>query len=169
MESLLIPRNYLQLKHWEMATREIVELNEPHPPHPNAIEAFEVVEHAIKAAILKSRHHWDAHEPRMWARAAGLSNEQLVDFSIAKDLVLVRSGPTAYGTIIFGKLRIPAVNDDEGAGFVHVRIHDPPNKGDSDVLFHSILTDEGSRDADGHPTTWNAIQTMDTPLEFFNE
>lgn len=33
----------------------------------------------------------------------------------------VRSGATSYGTIIFGKIRIPAVNDAQGAGFIHVR------------------------------------------------
>lgn len=36
-------------------------------------------------------------------------------------------------------------------------------------MFHSILTVEGKRDADGHPHLWRAIQTEDYPLEFFNE
>ena len=57
----------------------------------------------------------------MWSRAAGLSDAELVAFDLEKDLVQVRSGPTAYGTIIFGKIRIPSINDDEGEGFVHVR------------------------------------------------
>ena len=57
----------------------------------------------------------------MWSRAAGLSDEELVGFDIEKDLVQIRSGATSYGTIIFGKIRIPAINDDEGEGFVHVR------------------------------------------------
>lgn len=57
----------------------------------------------------------------MWSRASALSDSELVDFSIEKDLVQVRSGPTSYGTIIFGKIRIPKINDDEGEGFVHVR------------------------------------------------
>ena len=42
-------------------------------------------------------------------------------------------------------------------------------QGVDDVRFHSLWTDEGNPDADGHPTTWRAIQTRDTPLEFFNE
>ena len=75
----------------------------------------------IKAEIIKSRHHWDKHEPKMWARASGLSDNELVDFSIQKDLVQVRSGGTSYGTIIFGKIRIPKIKDSEGEGFVHVR------------------------------------------------
>ncbi|KAI0032233.1 hypothetical protein K488DRAFT_86035 [Vararia minispora EC-137] len=152
-----------------MADAEFVEFNAPHTPHPNAIEAFNVVLHTIKSEIVKSRHHWDKHEPKMWSRAQGLTDHQLTNFTVENDLVEVRSGPTSYGTIILGKIRIPAVNDELGEGFVHVRIHDPPNKGDQDVVFHSLFTDEGNRDADGHPTTWRAIQTKDTPLEFFNE
>jgi hypothetical protein len=105
----------------------------------------------------------------MWSRATGLSDEQLTNFNPENDLILVRSGATPYGTIIFGKIRLPAVKDDEGEGFVHVRIHDPVDRGTQDVLFHSIFTDEGNRDQDGRPTTWRAIQTLETPLEFFNE
>ena len=57
----------------------------------------------------------------MWARAAGLSDAELVGFDLQQDLVLCRSGPTSYGTIILGKIRVPAINDDEGEGFIHVR------------------------------------------------
>ncbi|KAJ3554024.1 hypothetical protein NM688_g3317 [Phlebia brevispora] len=152
-----------------MASSEEIVLNAPHPPTAKAVEAFNVVVHQIKSEIVKSRHHWDKHEPKMWSRVAGLSDAQLVDFTIENDLVEVRSAPTSYGTVILGKIRIPAVNDDEGEGFVHVRIHDPPNRGTEDVLFHSLFTDEGNRDADGRPTTWRAVQTRDVPLEFFNE
>jgi len=151
-----------------MASSEQVELNTAHPPHPNAIEAFNVILHTIKSEIVKSRHHWDQHERKMWSRAAHLSDAELVAFTIEKDLVEIRSGPTSYGTIILGKIRLPAIKDDEGEGFIHVRIHDPPNRGDEDVRFHSLFTEEGARNADGH-LTWRAIQTADKPLEFFNE
>ena len=57
----------------------------------------------------------------MWSRAAGLSDAELIDFTVTNDLVQIRSAPTSYGTIILGKLRIPAVNDEEGEGYVHVR------------------------------------------------
>lgn len=107
----------LQLK----ASAEQVPFNEPHPPRPNALEAFGKVLHDIKAAIVHSRHDWDKHEPRMWSRAAGLSDDELVGFNLEQDLVLCRSGPTSYGTIILGKIRVPAINDDEGEGFIHVR------------------------------------------------
>lgn len=120
-------------------------MNPPHPPHENAIEAFISVEHTIKTEILKSRHHWEKHEPRMWSRAEGIPDHELVTFTIHKDLVEIRSGVTSYGTIILGKIRLPAVNDAEGEGYIHVRyavtrsffadcpetphrIHDPPNR-----------------------------------------
>ena len=75
----------------------------------------------IKSEILQSRHHWDHHEPKMWSRAAGLSDAALVDFTIEKDLIECRAAQTSYGVIILGKLRLPAVNDADGEGYVHVR------------------------------------------------
>ncbi|KAI0645712.1 hypothetical protein C8Q79DRAFT_709849 [Trametes meyenii] len=152
-----------------MASAEQIELNAPHAPTEKAFEAFEVVERTIKTEILKSRRDWDKHEPRMWSRASGISDDDLVAFTIRSDLVECRSAPTSYGSIILGKIRLPAVRDEEGEGFIHVRIHDPPNRGIEDVLFHSLFTDEGNPDEDGRPTTWRAIQTTSTPLEFFNE
>ncbi|KAF9070128.1 hypothetical protein BDP27DRAFT_1324344 [Rhodocollybia butyracea] len=152
-----------------MASSEEVFLNEPHPPHPNALEAFGHVLQTIKHNIIHSRHDWDKHEPKMWSRAAGVSDAELVDFKLEKDLITVRSAAVSYGTIILGKIRIPAINDEEGEGFIHVRIHDPPNRGAEEVTFHSIFTDEGNKNADGQAQTWRAIQTKDTPLEFFNE
>lgn len=102
----------------------------------------------------------------MWSRASGLSDEQLATFHTKNDLVQVRSAVVSYGTILLGKLRIPAVNDSKGEGFVHVRIHVTPGKG---PMLHSIFTDERDHDADGHPRGWEALQTRETPLEFFNE
>lgn len=103
------------------ADAEQIDLNAPHAPTDKAFEAFEVVEHTIKSEILKSRHHWNKHEPRMWSRAEGVSDEDLVAFSIRNDLVEIRSAPTSYGTIILGKIRLPAINDAEGEGYIHVR------------------------------------------------
>ncbi|KAG6903079.1 hypothetical protein C0995_006266 [Termitomyces sp. Mi166 len=151
-----------------MASVETVDLNDSHLPHANAIEAFTIVLPTIKNEILKSRHHWDKHEPRMWSRASDISDDDLVNFDVNVDLVKIRSGSTSYGTVIFGKIRIPAIYDEEGQGFIHVRIHDPPNRGAEDVRFHSIFTDEGKSE-DGQIVYWRAIQTADTPLEFFNE
>ena len=50
----------------------------------------------------------------MWSRAAGISDHDLVDFDFEKDLVEIRSAIVSYGTIVLGKLRLPAVNDAEG-------------------------------------------------------
>ena len=105
----------------QTASLETISLNEPHPPAENAIEAFEVAEATIKSEILKSRNHWDLHEPKMWSRAQGVSDKDLVAFTIRDDLVEVRSAATSYGAIILGKIRLPAINDEEGEGYVHVR------------------------------------------------
>jgi len=118
----------------------------------------------------------------MWSRAKDLSDEELVGFTFSKqrskhdkdkdgsrgesgDLILVDNAATSYGEIILGKIRIPSIPD----GYIHVRIHDPPNKGEDDVIFHSLFTDEGHRNADGQPQSWDAIQWEKTPLKFFNE
>ena len=76
---------------------------------------------------------------------AGVSDAELTEFDLERDLVAIRSGATPYGTIILGKIRIPAIAD----GYVHVRsvapsilistraaayetsttrIHDPPDR-----------------------------------------
>lgn len=101
----------------------------------------------------------------MWSRAAGISDEDLVAFNLRDDLVEVRSAPTSYGSIILGKIRIPAVRDEEGEGFIHVRcvplsswsrsagadsrlcsIHDPPNRASSIIcVLWSNGIDHGSR------------------------
>ncbi|KAG9029260.1 hypothetical protein FRB95_005534 [Tulasnella sp. JGI-2019a] len=151
-----------------MASEEQVNLTPPHRPTSKAIEAFGIILPRIKEEIVKSRRDWDKHEPKMWSRATGITNHQLVgEIDLERDLVEVRAGEVSYGTIIFGKMKV-GTNDDQ-EGFVHIRIHDPPNRGDTDVMFHSIWTDEGNRNADGQPTTWNAIQWRDTPLGWFNE
>lgn len=104
------------------ASGEEIIFNDPHPPPLKAIEAFHILSHDIRAAIIKSRREWDLHEPKMWARASSLSDAELVTFNIQEDLVLCRSAPTSYGTIILGKIRLPVVEDEEGEGFVHVRL-----------------------------------------------
>jgi len=155
-----------------MASVDQVDLNDPHAPNESAKELFKTALHKIKHEVIKSRIDWDKHEPRMWSRASALSNEELAKFTIDEDLVEVRSGHSSnadYGTIVFGKIRIPAINDDEGAGFIHVRLHDPPNRGVDDVHFHSIFTDVGPDDGKGHHQWYKAIMTDDAPLRFFNE
>ncbi|KIO20116.1 hypothetical protein M407DRAFT_245951 [Tulasnella calospora MUT 4182] len=151
-----------------MASEEQISFNEPHKPHPNSIEAFTIVSSDIVKAITRSRKDWDGHEPRMWSRASGISDDQLIDdIDLERDLVLVRSGETTYGVILLGKIKV-GTNDNED-GFIHVRIHHPAGTGAKNWTFHSIWTDEGNRGVDGKASTYNAIQWLDTPLEFFNE
>jgi len=149
-----------------MASAEELNFNDPHKPHPNAIQAFNHVLPTIKGEIIKSRHNWDKHEPKMWRRASGISDHALANFTIEEDLVLVRSATTSYGTIILGKICLSAVNDEQGKGYVHVRIHDP---GTSDVTFHSLFHEEVRPDFETPPTDWRAVHTEAKPLEFFNE
>ncbi|EGN99812.1 hypothetical protein SERLA73DRAFT_180029 [Serpula lacrymans var. lacrymans S7.3] len=151
-----------------MASEEEVNLVAAHAPHEKAIEAFNHVLHTIKHDLIKTRHDWDKHDPRTFLRVKDLSDAQLTHFSVENDLIEIRTGAVSYGTIILGKIRIPAVNDAEGQGFVHVRIHDPPNRGEEDVTFHSLHIAEAGLDADGHPHIWKAIQRADDPLAFFN-
>ena len=42
-------------------------------------------------------------------------------------------------------------------------------QGSEDVRFHSIFTEEIRPDEESPPTGYCAIQTLDKPLEFFNE
>jgi hypothetical protein len=52
------------------ASKDELNFNAAHAPKAPALEAFGVVLPKIKAEIVKSRKHWDQHEPRMWARTA---------------------------------------------------------------------------------------------------
>lgn len=120
------------------ASSEQVNFNAPHAPHDNAHEAFSIVLKQIKEEIEESRRKWDIHEPRMWSRASGISDKELVggldslkvirkpdaqgtsESEAWKEvLVLVRSGVTSYGQIILGKIKV-GTNDGK-PGYVHVR------------------------------------------------
>ena len=88
------------------ASAEEIVLNAPHRPHANALEAFGVVLHDIKAAIVASRRHWDAHEPKMWARAAGIADADLV--------VRIPHHP-AHREVLLRELPVRVVTGGEGA------------------------------------------------------
>ena len=78
------------------ASAEMLNFDEPRPPKQTGIDAFNYILPTIKSEIVKSRRHWDAHEPKMWSRAQGISDKDLVNFTIEDDLVEVRvpSGTT---------------------------------------------------------------------------
>lgn len=104
----------------------------------------------------------------MFARVSSLSDADLTDWDLTSDLVSVRSGPVAYGVILFGKIRLSRAKDEAGEAFIHVRLHDPPTgEGKKDVELHSIWTRVIK---EGEETVgYQAIQTEGVPLEFFNE
>lgn len=114
--------NDLTKKNAFPASEEQIILDDAHVPGEDAKNAFEEVAEEIKETIRKSRRSWKVHhESSMWHRAVGLSDDELTSFSPNDDLVLVRNGQASYGHIIFGKLRLPAINDELGEGFIHVR------------------------------------------------
>ncbi|KAK0552335.1 vacuolar protein sorting/targeting protein PEP1 [Tilletia horrida] len=158
-----------------MASNEDIKLSEEHPPTARAITAFKTIEGSIKNHMIKLRRDWNKHEPRMWAATEGLSDEELTNWTAEKDLVGTRAGAVAYGVIIFGRIRIPALSK---SGYVFVRIFDPSDeaKSDRDVEFHSIFTNEIRNPATAHEVgkendiiDYRAIQTDEDKLEFFNE
>ncbi len=81
----------------------------------------------------------------------------------------MRVATTAYGLILFGKLRIPALPTDANAGgpsaaFVHFRAFtDGPNK---EALFHSFHTAD-AEDEEGHKT-FRTLFTEEDPLLWFD-
>ncbi|PLW23512.1 hypothetical protein PCANC_07282 [Puccinia coronata f. sp. avenae] len=147
----------------------VTPLNEPHSPNQHGLQLFENCVATIRHELVKLRHHWDKHEPRMFARAQSISDQDLCRFNIKEDLVLIRAGKTSYGAVVFGKIKLPAIKDAEGEGFLHVRLHDPPGEGNGDVIFHSIWTDEIKDPKTGHIMSYRAIMRREDPLNWFNE
>ncbi|GAA5841035.1 hypothetical protein JCM11251_006790 [Rhodosporidiobolus azoricus] len=136
----------------------------PHPPREDALRAFLKVEVDIKKELVRLRLHWDKHEPRMFSRAKNITDEELTSWDLANDLEEVRSASTAYGHIIFGKLRIPSIVD----AYLHVRIHHTPGAGQDNVKLHSVLTNE-VKDSKGNIIGFDAFQPKSARLDFFNE
>ncbi|GAA6003599.1 hypothetical protein JCM10207_003500 [Rhodosporidiobolus poonsookiae] len=151
------------LSFFSLATPDVLPF-QPHAPHTNSLTAFVNLEDEIKRELVKLRHHWDKHEPRMFAPAKDIADEELTSWRLEEDLVEIRSASSPYGSIIFGKLRIPALTDS----YIHVRIHDTPGDGQANIKFHSILTDEIRNDED-KVVEWRVFQSRGTALEFFNE
>lgn len=142
-----------------MATRDTADLGESHPPRQESIDAFNAIEHELKKQFIHLRHDHDKHEPESFAAARDLSDHELASFSV-DDFVLVRVATTAYGIILFGKLRLPAL---PGA-YVHFRAFSEGK--DQDALFHSFHTQD-AEDANGHKT-YRTLFTEDEPLDWFD-
>jgi hypothetical protein len=92
----------------------------------------------------------------MWSRAAHLSDHELTHFDLKQDLVLVSSALSTYGTIILGKIRIPAINDDQGEGFIHVRY----------VLFYESCAIRKVRNGDLTSVDPRGLGSMTHPTKY---
>ncbi|EFX05756.1 hypothetical protein CMQ_3825 [Grosmannia clavigera kw1407] len=155
-----------------MATRETADLGEAHLPKHESIKAFGEIEHELRKQLVHLRHDHDKHQPESFAAASGLSDHELASFT-SHDLVLVRVASTAYGIILFGKLRIPALvaaagGDEAAPAYVHFRAFDEgPN---SKACFHSFYTreiDTPTDEGDGHLHTYQTLLPATEALEWF--
>lgn len=168
-----------------MATEETVQLNEAHAPQQASIDAFNSILTTLKhdlanlrrqhdSMLLISRPHYPApantlteHEPEYFQAAKDLSDEQLTSFN-ADNLESVRVAVTAYGLHLFGKVKIPALDN----GYIHVRIFGSAKEGTdgstSDEIehkVHSIHTEEVVKE-DGD-RKYRAIFGKNDALEWF--
>ncbi|CAK7203331.1 hypothetical protein SEUCBS139899_006062 [Sporothrix eucalyptigena] len=149
-----------------MATKETADIGAPHEPKEASIKAFGEIEAELKKQLVHLRHEHDKHEPQCFASARHVSDHQLASFS-AEDFVLVRVATTAYGLILFGKLRIPALASGGGSStpaYVHFRAFSEGP--DQPALFHSFHTAD-TEDADGNKT-FRSLFTADEPLVWFD-
>ncbi|KAF2706488.1 hypothetical protein K504DRAFT_386298 [Pleomassaria siparia CBS 279.74] len=151
-----------------MATEEQVELTEAHAPLQNSIDAFNSVLESVKHELVKLRHDHDKHEPEYFAAVKGLSNDELASFD-ASNLELVRAGTSAYGLIIFGKVKIPAQDNS----YIHVRFFGSAKEGtdgssadEREYTLHSIHTEEVIKSDGDHK--YRAIFGKDDELEWFD-
>ncbi|KAF2247982.1 hypothetical protein BU26DRAFT_325209 [Trematosphaeria pertusa] len=150
-----------------MATEETVQLSEAHAPHQASIDAFDSVLSSVKHELVKLRHTHDKHEPEYFRAAKDLSDHDLASFS-ASDLESVRVGQSAYGLHLFGKVKIPALDN----AYIHVRIFGSAKEGtdgsstdEREYKLHSIHTEEVVKDDGDH--VYRAIFGKDDELDWF--
>lgn len=145
-----------------MATAETVDLGPPHSPKEESINVFDEIEHELKKHLVHLRHQHDKHEPEYFQAVSHLSDAELASFS-ADDFREVRVAATAYGIILFGRIRLPAMPDD-GPCYVHFRAF--TTGPDDQAKFHSIHTEE--KEDVGGGRSFHAIFTAAHPLEWFD-
>lgn len=108
------------------------------------------------------------HEPEYFRAVKHLSDAELASFS-ASDLEVVRVADSAYGLHIFGKVRIPALDD----AYIHIRLFGSAKDGtdgssldEREYSLHSIHTEEVVKD-DGD-RVYRAIFGKNDALEWFD-
>lgn len=166
-----------------MATEETVQLSEEHAPHQASVDAIDSVLETLKDELVKLRRDHDSmplqrvartwltpagHEPEYFRAVNHVSDSDLTSFT-ARDLESVRVAISAYGLHLFGKIKVPAVDN----GYIHVRVFGSP-KDDTDgssadereYSLHSIHTEEVIKE-DGD-RVYRAIFGRNDELEWFD-
>ncbi|KAF2449544.1 hypothetical protein P171DRAFT_195221 [Karstenula rhodostoma CBS 690.94] len=150
-----------------MATEETVQLNELHAPQQASIDAFNSVLSDLKGQLAKLRRDHDKHEPEYFRAVKDLSDDDLTSFS-SSDLEAVRVAVSAYGLHLFGKVKIPTVDN----AYIHVRIFGSAKDGtdgsstdEREYKLHSIHTEEVVK-GDGD-RVYRAIFGKNDELEWF--
>ena len=107
------------------------------------------------------------HEPEYFRAVQEVSDSDLASFS-ASDLESVRVASSAYGLHLFGKVKLPAVDN----AYIHVRIFGNAKDGtdgssldEREYSLHSIHTEEVIKD-DGD-RVYRAIFGKNDALEWF--
>ncbi|KAL1801514.1 hypothetical protein ACET3X_001856 [Alternaria dauci] len=150
-----------------MATEETVDLSPAHAPQPASIDAFASVLDTVKQELIKLRRDHDKHELEYFRAVKHLSDTDLVSFT-AEDLESVRAAITAYGLHLFGRVKLPALDN----GYIHIRIFGAAKDGtdgssvdEREYSLHSIHTEEVIKE-DGN-RVYRAIFGKDDALEWF--
>lgn len=150
-----------------MATADTASLGEAHAPKEASIQAYGEFEKELRHAILFARHDEAKHNLPYFAAAEGVSDHDLVGFTV-RDLVQVRHAVVAYGHILFGKLRVPALADAGNPNcYIHFRAFEPePGTEEAKAEIHAIHT-ERLETGDGE-FSYRALFTKEDPLEWFD-
>jgi hypothetical protein len=108
------------------------------------------------------------HEPEYFRAAKHVSDSDLTSFT-SRDLESVRVANSAYGLHLFGKVRLPAIDD----GYIHVRVFGSAKDGtdgssidEREYSLHSIHTEEVIKE-DGD-RVYRAILSRSDKLEWFD-
>ncbi|KAF3006852.1 hypothetical protein E8E13_010786 [Curvularia kusanoi] len=151
-----------------MATEDTVQLSEEHAPHQASIDAFDSILESLKEELVKLRRDHDRHEPEYFRAVKHVSDSDLTSFT-SRDLESVRVANSAYGLHLFGKLRLPAVED----GYIHVRVFGSAKDGtdgssadEREYSLHSIHTEEVIKE-DGD-RVYRAVFGRKDELEWFD-
>jgi hypothetical protein len=107
------------------------------------------------------------HEPEYFRAAKDLSDSDLSSFT-SSDLESVRVAETAYGLHLFGKVKIPGLDN----GYIHIRVFISAKEGtdgssveERQAKLHSIHTEDVVKEDGDH--VFRAIFGKDDKLEWF--